>query len=109
MPPNNHEPFCRDRIRVIRDGFGWVDHRLVRDRYIDHCSAPALALYLFLVTVANPDGLSFWGDKAVCARLHLGQSELAEARDELVAADLLAYEKPLYQVLQLPKRARVKS
>lgn len=40
-------PIDRDRIRVIRDGFGWVDHRFVRGRYIDGCSPQALALYLF--------------------------------------------------------------
>ena len=43
-------PIDRDRIQVIRDGFGWVDHRFVRGRHIDGCSPQALALYLFLVT-----------------------------------------------------------
>ena len=94
---------CRDRLRVIRGGFGWVDHRLVRDGYVQRCSPSALALYLFLVVVADGDGLSYWGDKAICARLHLGAAELKQCRDELLGADLVAYEKPLWQVLALPR------
>ena len=107
MPRVIKEAICRDRIRVIRGGFGWVDHRLVRDRYIDQCSPTALALYLFLVTVSDADGMSYWGDMAICERLHMGRAELNHARDELVKADLVAYDKPLWQVLQLRKNREV--
>ena len=41
------------RLRRVPSQFSWVDHRLVRDRHICRCSAQALALYLFLVTVAD--------------------------------------------------------
>lgn len=102
MPRIVKEALCRDRLRVIRGGFGWVDHRLVRDRYVERCAPPALALYLFLVTVADADGLSYWSDAAIRARLRLGRSELERARAELLAADLIAYAAPLWQVLQLP-------
>lgn len=94
-------PICRDRIRVISRGFGWVDHRLVRGRYVDGCSVHALALYLFLVTVADADGVSFWGDESVQERLSLTAQELRVAREELVSAELIAYQKPVSQVLQL--------
>ena len=94
-------PVDRGRIRVIRDGFGWVDHRLVRGRHMDGCSPQALALYLFLVTVADADGVSFWSDKAMCERLPLTPAELLVCRQELIDADLIAYEKPVSQVLQL--------
>jgi len=96
------EPIVRDRIRIIRSGFGWVDHRLVRDHYIDKYSPTTLAVYLFLITVSNADGVSYWSDKAMCKRLHIGLAELREARDQLLEADLIAYEKPLWQLLQLP-------
>ena len=43
---------CPERIRQIPAHFSWVDHRLVRERYIERCDACAAALYLFLVTVA---------------------------------------------------------
>ena len=107
MPNINQEPICRERIRCIRGGFGWVDHRFVRDRYIDGCSPTAIALYLFLVTVANADGVSYWGDKAIAKRLHIGIAELRAARDQLVAIDLIAYEPPLWQLLQLPNMPQV--
>lgn len=101
------EPICRDRIRYIHGGFGWVDHRLVRDHYIDQCSPTALAVYLFLVTVSNADGVSYWSDKAICKRLHIGLAELREGRDQLISSDLIVYEKPIWQLLQLQKRPEV--
>ena len=97
------EPICRDRIRHIRGGFGWVDHRLVRDHYVEECSTTALAIYLFLTVVADADGVSYWGDSAVCDRLRIGKVELKHARAELVSANLIAYDKPIWQILQLPK------
>jgi hypothetical protein len=60
-----------------------------------------LALYLFLVTVADGAGLSYYSDESVCRLLGLDIPALARVRRELVAAGLIAYEKPLYQVLAL--------
>lgn len=102
------EPICRDRIRRITGGFGWVDHRLVRDRYVDECSFPSLALYLFLIAVADADGVSYWGEKALSERLHAGIAELRHARTELEAAGLVAYDKPVWQVLQLPAHREIR-
>ena len=62
MPETIKEIICRYRIRHIIGGFCWVDHRLVRDRYIERCSSTALAVYLFLITVAEvitDEGLRF--------------------------------------------------
>lgn len=106
MPEIIKEIICRDRIRHINGGFGWVDHRLVRDRYVEHCSPTALAVYLFLITVSDADGISYWGETALCDRLQIGKAELNHARDELKAADLIAYEKPIWQVLQLPTKLK---
>lgn len=102
------EPICRDRIRRISGGFGWVDHRLVRDHYVDECSHLALSLYLFLVTVSDADGVSYWGDKAISERLKAGVEELRQARTQLASADVLVYDKPVWQLLQLPKRKEVR-
>src|SRR5712692_8578499 len=41
-----------ERLRQVPAGFGWVDHRLVRNGFISRCDHAGLALYLFLVTVA---------------------------------------------------------
>ena len=82
-------------------GFSWIDHRFVRDRYISRCSAEALALYLFLVTVGDAEGLSYYSDGSITRLLPLDSAGVSRARQELIAAELIAYEKPLYQVLAL--------
>jgi len=92
---------CPQRLRQVPKQFSWIDHRLVRDRHIVGRSAEALALYLFLVTVADGSGLSYYSDQGVCQLLPLDGAALARARRELLAAGLIAYQKPLYQVLAL--------
>jgi hypothetical protein len=92
---------CRERLRQVPPQFSWIDHRLVRDRHIRRCSADALALYLFLVTVADGKGLSYYSDQTICRLLPLDGPALARARRELITARLIAYQRPLYQVLAL--------
>jgi hypothetical protein len=96
---------CPERLRRVPPQFSWIDHRLVRDRHIGRCSAEALALYLFLVTVADGQGLSYYSDESVCRLLPLDIPALARVRRELVASRLIAYQKPLYQVLALDSPA----
>jgi len=81
--------------------FSWIDQRLVRDGHTARCSAEALALYLFLVTVADAQGLSYYGEKALENHLSFRRETLTRARNDLVAAGLIAYERPVYQVLSL--------
>lgn len=90
-----------ERLRRVPPGFNWVDHRLVSQNFIGRCEHRALALYLFLVTVADAQGLSYYSDAALGRRLNLDPLQLAAARQQLVQADLIAYQKPLYQVLAL--------
>lgn len=91
-----------ERLRRVPRQFSWVDQRLVRDGYLDRCDARAAALYLFLVTVADAQGLSYFGEPTLMQRLHLQAAELHAARERLVELQLLAYQTPLYQVLELP-------
>lgn len=64
-------------------------------------SARALALYLFLVTVADVEGLSWYSEAALCRHLSWDGNELQSARAELQQTGLIAYRDPLYQVLDL--------
>ena len=91
-----------DRLRQVPPSFSWVDHRLVRHRHLEACDCRALALYLFLVTVSDVQGLSYYSDTAICRHLNLQAEELKHARAQLRQADLIAYQRPLYQVLSLP-------
>ena len=91
------------RLRHIPPSFSWVDHRLVRHEYLARADHSAWTLYLFLVTVADVQGLSFYSEAAIGRRLTMDLVTLAAARQQLIQADLLAYRKPLYQVLALPE------
>ena len=77
---------CPQRLRRVPEQFSWIDHRLVRDRHIVGRSAGALSLYLFLVTVADGSGLSYYSDQGICQLLPLDAAALAAARRELLAA-----------------------
>jgi hypothetical protein len=92
---------CPERIRQIPTQFSWVDHRLVRERYLERCDPPAAALYLFLVTVADAQGLSYYSEDALGRRLSLLPERLRQARADLIRVGLIAYQRPLYQVLAL--------
>jgi hypothetical protein len=92
---------CQGRVRKVPAQFSWVDQRLVRDRHIERCDAFAAALYLFLVTVADAKGLSYYSDASLARRLSMEPGRLGQARQALVGAGLIAYERPLYQVLAL--------
>ena len=82
-------------------GFGWLDHRLLRQGYLARCSAPATALYCLLVCAGDGSGLSFYSDPRICTLLGLEPALLPRVRRELVELGLVAYQKPLYQVLTL--------
>jgi hypothetical protein len=94
-------PILKHRIRKVPEQFSWIDHRLVRDRHIEKLTHPAAALYLFLVTVGDAEGLSYYGDKSIMQRLSMDPKALQNARNNLVQNGMIAWQKPLYQVLSL--------
>lgn len=92
---------CSQRLRRIPAQFSWIDHRLMRENYLPRCQAPAWALYLLLVCVGDSQGLSYYSNPTLCRLLSLDEPILSEARRQLQKAGLIAYEPPLYQVLDL--------
>jgi hypothetical protein len=90
-----------ERVRLVPEQFSWIDQALVQRHFIDRCDTRAATLYLFLVTVADAQGLSYYGTSTIAGRLHLSADELGAARAQLMALDLIAYQAPLYQVLSL--------
>ena len=97
---------CAQRIRRVHRPFGWVDVRLIREDWLRDCSPTAWALYLFWVTVADAQGLSYYADQSVAQHLRLPAEAVSAGRAELLRAGLLAYEPPLVQVLSLDGRPR---
>jgi hypothetical protein len=94
-------PISVPKLRKVPKQCSWVDQRLVRERYIDRLSHAACALYLFLVTVADAQGLSYYADPSLCQRLALTGPALHQARQALITRGLVASQRPLYQVLAL--------
>ena len=91
-----------ERLREVPPRFSWCDQRLVRGGLTATCGSDALALYLFLLTVADSRGLSYYSDASIGRQLRLDAVALSAARAQLVGADLVTHRRPLYQILSLP-------
>lgn len=90
-----------DRKRKIPPRFSWIDHRLVQHQYFKKTSSGAMKLYLFLLTVGDADGLSFYGIRSLADGVDMTEAEIRKFRKELSESGLAAYRKPFYQVLDL--------
>ena len=73
-----------EALRRIPRQFSWIDQRLVSDHHLERCDTAALALYLFLVTVADAQGLSYYSDPKLAKSLSLPAARLAQARADLI-------------------------
>jgi hypothetical protein len=82
-------------------GWSWVDRRFVRE-HAERLSREAMLLYFFLAAVADRNGLSFYRDGTLAVLLGMPVPAVLQARDELLAHDLIAHETRLTQVLSLP-------
>ncbi len=98
----NKKLLAPERLRQLPRQFSWIDQQLVRGGHLRDCDHSAWALYLFLATVADSQGLSYYSDPSVCQWLAVDLPGLRVIRQQLVRAGLLAYQKPLYQLLALP-------
>jgi hypothetical protein len=97
------QPLRPDRLRQVPAQFSWVDHRLVREGHLRRATPDGLALYLFLVTVSDAQGLSYYSDTRCAQHLGMDIPALHAARRSLIEAGLIAYVRPLYQVLSLDR------
>jgi hypothetical protein len=100
MPPTPILVPARLR-RPPATGWSWVDRRFVRE-HAAHLSRDAVLLYFFLCAVADKHGVSFYGDGTLATLLRMTLPALIQARDELLARDLIAHQARFTQVLSLP-------
>jgi hypothetical protein len=90
-----------DRLRrPPATGWSWVDRRFLRE-HMAYLSRDAALLYFILCAVADKHGMSFYGDGTLAVMLHVPLRALVQARDELLARDLIAHEVRFTQVLSL--------
>jgi hypothetical protein len=96
---------CPDRVRKITGTFGFIEHRFLKEGFFYSLTHHELLLYLFLVLVADRDGLSFYGYDKICTLLRITVDEFILARDSLIYKDLIAFDGRTFQVLSLPQHA----
>ena len=97
-------PLDRDRVRKITGSFAFVEHRFLRSGFFSVLTHHELLLYVFLVLVADRNGLSYYSYDKICILLKITLDDYIIARDGLIDKDLIAFNGHLFQVLSLPKQ-----
>lgn len=80
------------RVRRIEKSFAWIDHRLLRNGYLELMTHHDQALYLFLALVADRHGVSFYRKEKISDCLGLDWGEFEAARGRLIELALIAFE-----------------
>ena len=100
------------KIRKIQRSFAWIDHRLVRNSYLQVMTHSDIVLYLFLILVADKNGVSFYRKEKICKAVSLDYSQFEIAKDRLVNMKLIAFEgysvlspNGYYQILPIDAEA----
>ncbi len=96
------KPLVANRIRQIEGSFAFVEHRFLRQGFWGALDQHQLLLYLFLVIVADRNGLSYYSYDKICSLLRITLDEYILARNTLMEQDLIAFDGYLFQVLSLP-------
>jgi len=97
-------PLDRNRVRKIAGSFAFVEHRFLRSGFFSVLTHHELLLYVFLVLVADRNGLSYYSYDKICILLKITLDDYIIARDGLIQKDLIAFNGHLFQVLSLPKQ-----
>ena len=86
-----------ENIRSIKGSFAWMDHRLIRNGFLDRMTREDVLVYLFLVLVADKNGVSFYRKEKICETLSLNYHQFEIAKDRLIDMKLIAFES--YSIL----------
>jgi len=69
------KPLCPQRVRRITGSFAFIEHRFLRDGFWAGLGQHELLLYLFLVLVADREGLSYYSFDKICTLLGISTDE----------------------------------
>jgi hypothetical protein len=97
------KPIVSERIRGIKGSFAFIEHRFLRNGFWAILSHHEILLYLFLILVADRQGLSYYSYDKICTILRISLEQYCSARNSLVEKDLIAFDGTLFQVLSLPE------
>ena len=98
------QPLCPDRRRTSTGSFAFIEHRFLRDGFWSSLSQHACLLYVFLVLVADRNGLSYYSYDKICTLLRFTLDDYLIARNGLIEKDLIAFDGHLFQVPSLPDK-----
>ena len=98
------QPLCPGRRRHITGSFAFIEHRFLRDGFWSSLNPHECLLYVFLIVVADRNGLSYYGYDKICTLLRFTLDDYLVARNALIAKDLIAFDGHLFQVLSLPDK-----
>jgi hypothetical protein len=105
----NRTPIIAARVRRIEGSFAFLPHRFLRGGFFASLTKNELALYVFLVLAADRDGMSFYHYERICSVLEIMLDDYLEARNGLLAKDLIAFDGSRFQVLSLPEQPRYRA
>ncbi len=97
------------RARRIESSFAFIEHRFLRNGFFATLTHHELLLYVFLILVADRNGLSYYSYDKICILLRISVDEYILARDSLIEKDLIAFDGYLFQVLSLPEKPSIGS
>jgi len=96
------KPLYPQRIRKITSSFAFIEHRFLRDGFWSTLDQHQLLLYVFLIIVADRNGLSYYSYDKICTLLKVAVDDYIVARNALIEKDLIGFDGNLFQVLSLP-------
>lgn len=93
-----------DRIRYPGGRFSFIPHCFLAGGFFKSLTRDELLLYFFLTLASDKNGVSYYGQKSMCAHLDLQNNDYKKAVNGLIERDLIAYDGVFFQVLQLPEK-----
>ena len=104
QPGNRPPPLVPDRVRRIEGGFAFIPNRFLLDGFFATLTADERSLYLLLILAGDREGVSFYRYDRLCSLLQVPLETYIDARNGLIAKDLLAFDGTRSQILSLPPR-----
>ena len=95
---------CPNRVRRITGSFAFIEHRFLRNGFWDSLTHHELLLYVFLLLVADRNGISYYSYDKIYSLLRISTDEYLQARNALIDKDLIAFNGYFFQVLSLPEK-----
>ena len=107
--PIQRAPILPERRRTIDGSFVFVPHRLLRHGFFAALSSEERDLYFFLLLAGDRNGLSFYHYDSICSVLECSLDSYLEARNGLIAKNLIAFDGTRFQVLSLPDKPNARA